>query len=331
MIKKAVFALTIILAVLSIHACDDEGSGGAERVDLRCGDVVTASWVRSDASNSRKIVATDDVVNCSGTAVTLEGPETLDLNGHTISCDGSAGTVGIHVTGIGATVKNGTVQNCEAGVLAEGDGMHTIKNLEAIENFGEKDIVLSGGFVVLSGNNTLRNVKANGNHPVGIQLVGDGNVVTNSEVSENDHMGIVLFGNSNEVSETQANNNNYVNIAIVNVINNELVDAGKNNIISNVTANHNNLSHGIYIGANFNSVSGSEASNNEISGIRVDSTDNNIISNTALGNNKSVESGFNRGGTDLADIADTGVNNLEDCANTWQGNDFNTSDSLCIQ
>lgn len=323
--KLVLFITLVLYMTLGIIACDNDDSGqGFEAAQLRCGDTVTASSQRSVVSNSKKIVASGDVLNCSGTAVTLQGPATLDLNGKTISCDGSAGSIGILLSGEGATVKNGTVTNCEAGVYAGGGGMHTIKDIEAIDNFGEKDVDLSGGFVVLSDNNVLGNVKANGNHPVGIQLVGDGNVVVNSEVSENDHMGIVLFGDSNEVSQTQADNNNYSNIAIVNLVNNELVDGGNNNIISNVSANRNNLGHGIYIGGNSNSVSGSEANDNEVDGIRVNGSGNNISDNTALGNNKSVESGLDRGGVDLSDPH-------PDCVNTWRENDYDTSDSTCIE
>jgi len=322
--KSLLFIALVLYMILGIAACDNDNNQGFEPVELRCGDNVTESSTKIVPPESRKIITTSDVLNCSSTAVTLQGPSTLDLNGKTISCDGSAGTVGILLTGQGATVKNGSVENCEAGVLAVGEGEHTIENVEARDNFGERDIELPGGFVIVSNDNTLRNVTANGNHPVGIQVVGDGNLVTNSEVSENDHMGIVIFGNSNEISETQANNNNYVNIAIINVINNELVDGGNNNIISNVKANNNNFSHGIFIGANFNTISGSESSNNQISGIRVIGTNNTINSNVSLGNNKSVETGIDREGTDLSDPH-------PDCINTWQENDFVTSDSFCIQ
>ena len=325
--KKVILAVTIVLTVLTIQACDDNG-GGTQRVALNCSDVLTAALTRSGSADARRIIATNGVTNCSNTAVTVEGPESLDLNGFTVSCDGSAGSIGILLTGQGATVKNGIVENCEAGVVAQDQGGHTIRDMTAQNNIGDRDVQLAGGFVINSDNNTIRNVKASGNDPVGLQLIGDNNEVRDSDVSDNDHTGLVIFGNFNEVSDTDANDNSNTNVGIVSVVQNELTEDGTNNIISGVTANGNKLNNGIYVGGDFNTVSGSEADLNEVSGIVVgaESEGNTIENNMAFDNNQSVNSGdVDRGGTDLEQV------NAVDCDNAWEDNEFGTSNSDCIQ
>ena len=325
--KKVIIALTLVLSVLTIQACDDNNGGGSERVTLSCGDVLTTSVVTSDAATSRNLVVTDDVLNCSGTAVTVVGPESLDLNGHTVSCDGSAGSIGIMLSGEGATVKNGTVTNCETGIYAGDDGMHTIRDMLAVDNIGSKEILLNGGIVVDSDNNTLRNVTVTGNNPVGMVLYGNGNEVRDCDVSENLHSGLAILSNSNEVSDCVVNDNNYVNLSMVSVIENELTDRGNNNKVTRVTANRNNSHDGIYVGGDFNMISESQADENEVSGIEISAagTDNTVFNNSAFNNNQSVQSGDDRGGTDLAQ------QDPDNCDNTWLGNLFGTSNSECIE
>ena len=70
-------------------------------------------------------------------ALTIEGPGSFDLNGHTISCalpepvDGTPALkgTGIMVTGYGARIHHGTIENCDRGVVVGGDGKHLLKKL----------------------------------------------------------------------------------------------------------------------------------------------------------------------------------------------------------
>jgi parallel beta-helix repeat protein len=66
-------------------------------------------------------------------ALTIEGPGRFDLNGHTISCalpgDGTLTGTGIRVTGSGARIHHGTIENCDRGVVVAGDGGHLLKKL----------------------------------------------------------------------------------------------------------------------------------------------------------------------------------------------------------
>ena len=315
--KKAILAITIVLSVLTIQACDN--NGGSKAIALKCADILT--------DTSKTLKATEDALNCSGTAVTLEDGVTLDLNGHTVSCNGDVGSIGILLSGQGATVKNGTVTNCATGIYAADDGMHEIRNMSAVSNIGSEDVLLNGGIVVDSDNNSVRNVTVTGNFPVGLVLYGDGNAVMDCDVSENLHSGLAILSNSNEVSDCVVSDNNYVNLGIVSVIQNELTDRGNNNMVTRVTADGNNLHDGIYIGGDFNTVSDSQADENEVNGIEITAagTDNTVIDNSAFNNNQSAESGDDRGGTDLSQ------QDTENCDNTWMDNFYGTSNSDCIQ
>lgn len=66
-------------------------------------------------------------------ALIIEGPGSFDLNGQTISCalpgDGTLAGAGIVVRGSGATVYDGTIENCDRGVVISGDGNHALRQL----------------------------------------------------------------------------------------------------------------------------------------------------------------------------------------------------------
>ena len=62
-------------------------------------------------------------LNCSGSnpALTVEGPATLLMLGHTLDCQDN-GAVGIRVIGEAAIVLQGTVTGCRLGVAVSGQG-----------------------------------------------------------------------------------------------------------------------------------------------------------------------------------------------------------------
>jgi hypothetical protein len=65
-------------------------------------------------------------------ALKIEGPFTLDLKGFTVSCvaqDGGLTGTGIEVAGVRAKVHNGTITDCEKGLVVEGGGRHVLKRL----------------------------------------------------------------------------------------------------------------------------------------------------------------------------------------------------------
>lgn len=315
--KKVLIAVTLVLSVLIIQACNDKG--GSKSIALICGDILT--------DTSKTLSATDDALDCDGTAVTLEDGVRLDLNGHTVSCDGGVGSIGILLSGQGATVENGTVTNCATGIYAADDGSHTVRNMSAVSNIGSEEVLLNGGVVIDSDNNTIRDISVTGNFPVGLVLYGDDNVVRDCNVSNNLHSGLAILSNTNEVSDCTINDNDYVNLGIVSVIENELTDRGNDNMVTNVTANRNINHSGMYIGGDFNTITNSTADENEVSGIAVgpEGENNSIVDNSAFNNNQSAESGDDRGGTDLFQT------DADNCDNTWLDNFYGTSNSDCIQ
>ena len=78
-----------------------------------------------------------DVGPCKnvGEALTLEGPVEVDLNEVTVSCatkleaGESSPYAGIDVEGKRVKLYNGTVQDCEDGVILDGDGHHELSEL----------------------------------------------------------------------------------------------------------------------------------------------------------------------------------------------------------
>ena len=88
-----------------------------------CGDTLTAGQVLDHS-----------LLECNVfPALTIEGPGSFDLNGHTISCalpeDGTLTGTGIRVTGSGASIHHGTIENCDRGVVVGGDGQHLLRKL----------------------------------------------------------------------------------------------------------------------------------------------------------------------------------------------------------
>jgi hypothetical protein len=76
---------------------------------------------------------------------------TLDLGGHTVSGDSDGGVTGpgIMLRGVsGVTVRNGTVQRFDAGVVIEGGSANVVEGLTVQDNIGSPDGELGDGIVV---------------------------------------------------------------------------------------------------------------------------------------------------------------------------------------
>ena len=103
-------------------------------------------------------------LNCSGydPALTIEGPATLLMQGHTLDCQ-DLDAWGIRVIGESAIVLKGTVTGCDQGVRVEGQGGHLIKKVTATQN--------EVGFQIQPGSdgNTLTYNKAKNNIATGIR------------------------------------------------------------------------------------------------------------------------------------------------------------------
>ncbi|HWH33728.1 MAG TPA: NosD domain-containing protein [Acidimicrobiales bacterium] len=155
---------------------------------------------------------TTDFLNCEGYGlVILEDNITVDLNGHTVSCNNTfpeqVGILLFEVTGV--TVQNGTVEGCDAGVAIEGGGNNTVRRMIARNNVNDMeepfaptgppppgstlaDILCNYGDGIAvneSSNNLIERNWVYGNGPYsGISLIeegSDGNIVRNNRVEDN--------------------------------------------------------------------------------------------------------------------------------------------------
>ena len=125
------------------------------------------------------VTLTSDVGPCVNNTLTVTGPVTVDLAGHTVSCQFQS-TLGVVLDGRGAVLKNGRVKGCFWGVELVGDGSHQVTNVVAQEN--------NTGFQVFSSRNAL-----DGNSAVssgdGFLIDGVFNKFTNNIVTDSTDMG----------------------------------------------------------------------------------------------------------------------------------------------
>ncbi|WP_444925919.1 right-handed parallel beta-helix repeat-containing protein [Microbulbifer sp. TRSA002] len=182
---------------------------------VSCGDTVTTPETL-DAS----------IVACAiSPAVTITDAGSLDLNGFSISCDGTG--TGVSLTGIGRilsdTTGTGSIENCETGVNAQGTGSHFIQGINSTNNTlsgitltsaanlildSTSDINSGIGLRMLGDYNQVINSQMNSNALPGIEIVGSGSVVNGNTVSSNVVSGIVVFGSNNTtISGNTANDN----------------------------------------------------------------------------------------------------------------------------
>jgi parallel beta-helix repeat protein len=131
-----------------------------------CGDTI---------STNITLEANLDCSSRGGTALTVEGPARLDLNGFELIC--SSDQDGIIVRKEGATILNGTVSGSKTGIRLRDDGYHRVMNMRVL-NCSER----------------------------GIRADSDNNELTNNYI-EKSGKGIRVDGNYNRiVGNTMVNN-----------------------------------------------------------------------------------------------------------------------------
>ncbi|MFN2607596.1 MAG: right-handed parallel beta-helix repeat-containing protein [Acidimicrobiales bacterium] len=172
------------------------GPASAATETISCGEQVTHS-----------LTAANDIGPCpaDGLDIVASGV-TVDLGGHTVTGGNATNTttndyVGIHLMGVsGVTVRNGTVQDFDAGVSIEGGSGNTVTSITARDNishyvlttatgsYGQCDYgdgILTDG----SSNNRIQGNLVMHNGPYdGIGLINnsDGNTVDGNSVTNND-------------------------------------------------------------------------------------------------------------------------------------------------
>jgi hypothetical protein len=187
-----------------------------------CGQTVTTN-----------AVLTQDLT-CAGPGVIVGASGvTIDLNGHVLKGDGTAGHYGIDNKGGYAdfVVKNGVVRNFDTGVYAINYASgQTVSSVVASGNVGQ-GIYISGpsatiasstaagngqtGIHVLVGPGSVTSSTASGNGLHGIWMEGTKQSVKSSTAVGNAGYGIVVSGDAASVTSASANGNKAVGVRVV--------------------------------------------------------------------------------------------------------------------
>ena len=206
---------------------------------VKCGDSITS---KTTLTANLACDCLKSKADARGRALlTVVGPATLDLNGHTVSCATKllSFTWCVAIVGDGATVQNGTVTGCGFGVASrydddEGCGIITgavIKDIIAKANklsginlCGDDNRLVRvtatnsshDGISLGGSNNRLLFVTANYNNGRGVNVYGDNNTLLHLTVKGNGDDGILMVGNNNRVEDSYASgHHNGVDITII--------------------------------------------------------------------------------------------------------------------
>jgi Periplasmic copper-binding protein (NosD) len=197
-------------AVLTPHSSAGSPAPAARlrAVSLACGSTVTTS-----------VTLATDLTDCPGRGVTVAAAHvTLNLNGHTISGQGSF--YGVYVSSGSVTVENGTIHSFSVGVQLFGDGSRAqnlrISNVEDGIDVGENHHLITGntifntaGFGIFDNgaNNQYTSNTVQGAGSQGISLSGANETVGGNKVLSSGTEGIQVDGAGAKLTGNVANGN----------------------------------------------------------------------------------------------------------------------------
>lgn len=292
---------------------------------VTCGSVV----------GPNQVVALDADLQCTRATggITVVGPATLDLGGSTVTCAAETErATGIVLAGKRATVRNGAVTGCKAGIEVGGDGHHRIEQVAVTTNVeagfritsaanklrGNTAAGTTGGvdFVVRSDRNLLEgNTTAAAGltpSPLGFHVIGNENRLRGNSAADHQTRGFhVAFPFQHNVLLRNTASRNGEGIR---------VDGPHTSLTANAVVE--NDGDGIFVAAPGARVTRNDVRGNGRSGIRLfaDVGDAVIARNSALGND--------RRGLDAFDLDDPSPG----CStNRWRGNVFATASQGCIE
>jgi hypothetical protein len=190
MTRSLSLPLKYVLGLILVLSLVDTASA------VKCGDRITSNTVLSG----------DLSCDCSKfnfkAALTVVGPATLDLNGHTVSCSKTSipFTYCIAIRGNGVTIQNGAVTACFFGVGGPGEvGRAVIRNIVATAQ--------STGFLLNGNRNRLTRVTAKNHVNAGVSIGGNNNRLVYVTTKDNNDDGVAVTGENNTVLHVTATGN----------------------------------------------------------------------------------------------------------------------------
>ncbi len=311
-------------------------------------DSFNRAWAAScgDTFNGPGTITLDsDVGPCSGFfGIEVRGG-TLNMAGHTVSCDGHQGSIGVEVEGSATKVSGGTVMNCDIGIDWDTDGgtltkNHAIRNQVGFVVGGDKVKTTKNtatgnetGFVISGNSDTVKGNVAKNNGGIGFQITtkSDGGSLFEKNTADENDTGFDLKGGSNTLTNNTATDNfdgfdveggsNTLtnNTATGGFLTGIFVDGDRNKLTSNTSKG--NLD-GIGINGEFNTLEQNTANSNEADGIFINSP----FAGNLVSGNKATGNAFGR--SDKFDLDDF---NDECTSNEWKKNKFHTKNPSCIR
>jgi parallel beta-helix repeat protein len=298
--------------------------GAPATLAVECGDTLTGGSVK----------VYENIGPCvESPALTVEGPVNVNFNGFTLDC-GQAST-GISIIGQNAKVQNGTVANCEDGIVINGDGRHQVLKMRVTSD----QVAGDRGVRVRSDNNHLVQNVAQGFNGEGFRVEGEANRLVNNAALNNSGHGFRLRGNGeHELVNNVADGNGEEGFRL---------DSDGNRLVNNRAINNGDEGFRARDGAGNslvnNRAEGNGATDGE-AGFRIQSDENLLRNNAAVGNvgdgillyvdqdegespeNNEIahNTARNNGVTDLVD-------ENPDCDNNvWFKNSYDTRNQDCV-
>lgn len=226
-INSLLVSLATLLALWAAPAqaapCGDTSGVGGANVPCNCGDTVTTNTVivLSDPVRSTGV---SDVCPGPGPALSVAGGVTLDIAGLTIRCASNTGTqVGILITGNGAVVRKGIIQNCGIGI----GGTTASSRIESNRLLNDRvGVELTGDGNTLDRNNATGNTISSAD---GFVIMGNSNVIRANRCANHLDDGLAVTGNSNQLDKNYCLGNGGDGIVVSGTSNLLTRNLGKNN------------------------------------------------------------------------------------------------------
>jgi parallel beta-helix repeat protein len=320
---KMLVLLGIFICVLGSANLAYCWSGNVYFKNVQCGDVLGPGGT---------YMLKDDLDCNVSPALTVLSWTHLNLKGHTLTCNPSLPQIGIQLEGKKASVANGTILNCDGGVVLDGEGGHLVSRIEYVHSFPGTHVAIAVG----TDNNQLVRNSATACDGC-FEIDGDGNLLIHNYAFDGPGVGFWIgpSGENNwlihNVAESQYAEGFLVQGDANKLIKNEAIDtqweAGsgfeidwskENELRRNIATDNAGYGFNVRLATN-NRLLGNVAEDNKRSGITVSGTDNLIARSKAFGNGDGLQ------------FFDLNDDNLNCDNNTWRKNKFDTRNADCIE